>query len=138
MGTRSLTKVFDQSEELVCMYRQYDGYPSGHGKELADFLTNIKIVNGISIAETSRIANGMGCLAAQIIAHFKNGVGNIYIYPPKTKDVWEDYEYHISILKETTLGIACFEIRSPKKNLLFKGTPAKFLNWILTTESTNA
>jgi len=37
MGTRSLTYVYDNKEPLVCMYRQFDGYPSGHGKELAEF-----------------------------------------------------------------------------------------------------
>ena len=28
------------------MYRQFDGYPSGHGVELAQFLAGMVIVNG--------------------------------------------------------------------------------------------
>jgi hypothetical protein len=37
MGTRSLTFVYDGDEPMINMYRQFDGYPSGHGSELADF-----------------------------------------------------------------------------------------------------
>ena len=33
MGTRSLTFVYDEyGEKIINMYRQYDGYPSGHGR----------------------------------------------------------------------------------------------------------
>ena len=38
MGTRSLTFVYDEQEAIINMYRQYDGYPTGHGAELAEFL----------------------------------------------------------------------------------------------------
>ena len=49
MGTRSLTYVYDNDDvPVVCMYRQFDGYPTGHGSELAHFLVPFKIVNGIS------------------------------------------------------------------------------------------
>lgn len=54
------------------MYRQYDGYPSGHGQELADYLKTFRITNGIS-GDPINTANGMACLAAQIVAHFKGG-----------------------------------------------------------------
>ena len=46
MGTRSLTFVYDGKEPMINMYRQYDGYPQGHGKELADFLNSGTMVNG--------------------------------------------------------------------------------------------
>ena len=40
MGTRSITVVYDEYNDkpVVCMYRQFDGYPSGHGRELAEIL----------------------------------------------------------------------------------------------------
>ena len=42
MGTRSLTFVYDENgAKILNMYRQMDGYPSGHGKELAEFLAPI-------------------------------------------------------------------------------------------------
>ena len=73
MGTRSLT-VFNNemdNSEIVVLYRQYDGYPTGHGRDLLSFLNNMEIVNGISNTEKRRIANGMGCLSAQIVAYLK-------------------------------------------------------------------
>jgi len=96
MGTRSLTFVYDGDEPMINMYRQFDGYPSGHGSELAIFLNSFDaIVNGISVGDTRRIANGMGCLAAQLIAHFKIDAGGFYIYPVTAKDCGQDYEYHV-------------------------------------------
>ena len=41
MGTRSLTVVKEEENELLVMYRQMDGYPSGHGQDLANFLKPI-------------------------------------------------------------------------------------------------
>jgi hypothetical protein len=37
----------------------------------------------------------MGCLAAQMIAHFKQSAGGFYIYPVDSTDCWQDYEYHV-------------------------------------------
>jgi hypothetical protein len=89
MGTRSLTYVYEGKKEdwvlpFVCMYRQFDGYPTGHGAELAEFLNS------------GKVANGMNCLAAQLIVNFKKDTGGIYLYPPRLKqDCWQEYEYHV-------------------------------------------
>jgi hypothetical protein len=98
MGTRSLTYVFDQnSDPIVCMYRQFDGYPSGHGIELADFLNSGEIVNGLPLGPKKKLFNGMGCLAAQMISHFKSESGGFYLHTPTLgRDDWQDYEYHVS------------------------------------------
>jgi hypothetical protein len=110
MGTRSLTFVYDDNRKVLCMYRQFDGYPSGHGRELATFLNGfVDVVNGIRIGDTRKIANGMGCLGAQLVANFKlvpeNGVGGFYLYPTNSKDCGQEYEYHIYedkvVVKET-------------------------------------
>jgi hypothetical protein len=96
MGTRSLTYVYDGTEPVVCMYRQFDGYPSGHGSELAEFLFNGKLTNGIPFGSKDKIFNGMGCLAAQMVAAFKEDVGGFYLLPiRKDHDSWQEYEYHI-------------------------------------------
>ena len=105
MGTRSLTYVYEsfindkgqrQNEPIMCMYRQFDGYVSGHGAELAEFLTSGKLVNGLSVGQ-SAVYNGMGCLAAQLVAHFKTEPGGIYLHAPRLdRDDWQDYEYHVS------------------------------------------
>lgn len=106
MGTRSLTYVYDTCKDdngqetynpVVCMYRQYDGYPSGHGAELAEFLLPFKVVNGISgEVKIGQFANGMGCIAAQMISAFKKEVGGIYLHQPILgRDDWQEYEYHV-------------------------------------------
>lgn len=94
MGTRSLTFVYEGDEPLINMYRQFDGYPTGHGAELAEFLDGFKIVNGYGEVKP-KIANGMGCLAGQMISNFKKTVGGFYIHPVTDTDCCQDYEYHV-------------------------------------------
>jgi hypothetical protein len=93
MGTRSNTTVYEDDEIILNMYRQFDGYLEGHGKELVEFLSPIRIINGIG-SVTSDVANGMGCLAAQLVAHFKKRVGAFYIVSP-TSLCDNDYTYEI-------------------------------------------
>lgn len=95
MGTRALIKINDESNSVVaCLYSQWDGYPSGVGAELAAFLNGIKLINGYTGQETSPVANGMGCLAAQLIVHFKKSVGSFYLVDPKV-DHGEEYVYDV-------------------------------------------
>ena len=98
MGTRSLTFVYDGEEPIINMYRQFDGYPTGHGAELAEFLAPFDMVSGIPVGKDvkpRKMANGMGCLAAQLVANFKDGAGQFYLYPTSAVDCGQDYEYHI-------------------------------------------
>ena len=95
MGTRSLTFVYDGDVPVINIYRQYDGYPSGHGHELAQFLDSKTLVNGYG-EQNSVEANGMGCLAAQMIVNFKKAPGGFYIHPIESnQDCWQEYEYHV-------------------------------------------
>ena len=131
MGTRSLTYVFetyknedgtDEHVPIINLYRQYDGYMEGHGLELAEFLAPFTIVNGLG-AKTDKVANGMGCLAAQMVAHFKDGPGQFYLHAPKLgADHWQDYEYHV--FKDTVKVIG---IGSNNDNVVFEGTWKQFL-----------
>jgi hypothetical protein len=79
MGTRSNTIFVSNGDQLVNVYRHFDGYLEGHGRELANFLNSIKLVNGLT--GQSNVANGLPCLAAQFICKFKSdsGAGGIYI-----------------------------------------------------------
>lgn len=97
MGTRSLTFVYDGEDVIINMYRQYDGYPTGHGAELAEFLASFEaITSGIRVGDKRKIANGMGCLAAQMVSHFKGDeAGQFYLYPASATDCGQDYEYHV-------------------------------------------
>ena len=95
MGTRSLTLVYnDSNRALINMYRQYDGYPSGHGRELSSFLSSKKIVNGLA-DDNANVANGMSCLAAQLVRNFKTEAGGIYLEAVSDTDLGQDYEYHV-------------------------------------------
>jgi len=119
MGTRSLTFVYVEDKPVVCMYRQFDGYPTGHGAELVEFLNQFEATtSGIEFGETRKTANGMGCLAAQMIAHFKIGVGGFYIFPIDTCDAGQEYEYHI--YKEFVL------VKNHKNAVIFYGTWVEF------------
>jgi hypothetical protein len=127
MGTRSLTHIKDEGETLVTIYRQMDGYPSGHGQDLANFLKGIRLINGIGMNDSGGTANGMGCLAAQLIAHFKDGVGNIYIDVPGRKADWEDYEYIISVRKGK-IWLECWTVgyEETPAACLYAGSPSRF------------
>ena len=137
MGTRSLTTFIStwkdektnkvKNEKIVTMYRQYDGYPTGHGLELAEFLAQGKLVNGISSGDKQLVFNGMGCLAAQVVANFKDGPGNIYLHRGGTTNCWEEYSYEvIGNEEDKTLMLKCYEHHG-MKTLIFEGTPQGFL-----------
>lgn len=131
MGTRSLTRVIEDRKTLVCMYRQMDGYPSGHGQELAEFLHGIQMVNGIG-KEKPRIANGYSCLAAQLVAHFKTEPGSIYLYPADTEDAGQEYEYEIhgKFGNPPPPPVVKVYSASKRRKKLFEGSPAELMVWI--------
>lgn len=97
MGTRSITKIYSDKisypePNLLCsIYQQFDGYPSGVGAELAEFAKGMKIINGILGGE-QKAANGMGCFAAQLIAHLKTDIGGVYMDDPDPENQ-EEYTY---------------------------------------------
>jgi hypothetical protein len=131
MGTRSLTYVYDGEDPIVCMYRQFDGYPTGHGKELAEFLSPVEVINGISgNSEMGRSANGMGCLAAQMVAQFKTEVGNIYLHAPILgRDDWQEYEYHVFKDK-----VKVMEMGSDEDTTIFDGSWKEFTHFCSSEE----
>ncbi len=127
MGTRSLTYVYDSeandvSTPLLCLYRQYDGYPTGHGFELAEFLSSLTLVNGLG-RDAKNVANGMGCLAGLLVCELKQGkAGDFYIYAPIVgQDAGHDYEYHVF-----QDSVSVYEGNIRDGNRLFKGTWEEF------------
>jgi hypothetical protein len=135
MGTRSLTHIkSEDGATLLTFYRQMDGYFSGHGKELAEFLAEFVVVNGIPVGDNRKLANGIGCLAAQILMHFKmeSEVGGIYIYPVDSSDCGEEYVYTVSVengnIQLTAQGVW-------DKDEYFSGSPEGFLSHLQTLNS---
>tara|TARA_A100001011_G_scaffold85618_3_gene89695 strand:+ start:4316 stop:4915 length:600 start_codon:yes stop_codon:yes gene_type:complete len=90
---------------LINLYRQYDGHMYGHGLDLADFLKDLKVVNGIrsDLKSSDKIANGAECLSAQLVSHFKKEAGGFYLM--KFKDevgaYSEEYIYNIYVVSFT-------------------------------------
>ena len=131
MGTRSLTIFNDtyNDEEIAVFYRQFDGYPEGHGKELLDLLKDMRVVNGMNSENMKfKIANGMDCLAAQVVAHFKNGPGDFYLYKAGTRDVLEEFIYTL-YHKHGDLFIKV-EDTYDGGNDLFDGNLEEYESWI--------
>jgi hypothetical protein len=124
MGTRSLVYVSKTEKDapFLCLYRQFDGYPSGMGKDLFNLLKGYKITDGFSgddmvcakcgresyehllndkpnhpdhPFETKRVANGINCLAATLVKGLKDGLNGIYLYSPRTKDAGQEYIYRL-------------------------------------------
>lgn len=135
MGTRSLTYVYNsfndekgwrQNEPIICLYRQYDGYPTGHGAELAEYLDGMYVVNGLGAKNDQKVANGMGCLAAQLVAHFKNEAGQFYLHTPVLgADHWQEYEYHVFDDK-----VIVYSGTLTNDNIIFEGTWQEYSKWV--------
>lgn len=99
MGTRSTTVLMnDKNHPIAIMYRQYDGYPSGHGKDLVNLLKKSVLVNGFSSrhGDERLQVNGMNDCAVLIITALKNqsGSGGIYLYSGDYKGQ-ESYHYTV-------------------------------------------
>ena len=140
MGTRSTIAFIDKritkdgktyTDELVRIYQQYDGYPSGVGLELAHWLKDKKIINGFGYGKTAEngYCNGVGCMSAQFIHDFKVGIGGLYII---NHDDIEDYNYKVIITYNITskYSITLEAYRWSDNTPFFSGTPQDFIDMV--------
>ena len=99
MSTSGLIKIYDeQDNNLTTILVHSDGYPNILGRNLLSF-NILKIVNGYVLTNghvpgQENFSNGMGCFAASLIAHLKQGVGNVYIVNNNV-EVLAEYNYII-------------------------------------------
>ena len=129
MGTRATISIAKREEGvsfsekpdkvLVSIYHHYDGYPEYLGVTLANYLEDKKIVNGLS-RDDQDVFNGMGCLAASIVAELKDGPGNVYIEDRDTH-AWIDYHYYIWGDYNKDIWISIFD----GNECIFVGKPDK-------------
>ena len=128
MGTRSLTVIKDdQDKEILTLYRQFDGYPTGHGAELKKFLSKSEITNGFGVRDNKRVFNGLDDLAVRLITFLKNDqarqerrakggtpkprwgedtIGNLYLCLPGTRGAGEEWLYTITLIdNKINLGV---------------------------------
>tara|TARA_Y100000310_G_C20382233_1_gene668689 strand:+ start:139 stop:552 length:414 start_codon:yes stop_codon:yes gene_type:complete len=104
MSTRALIHIYEDEKDetpLTTIYKHFDGYPTKHGvgEILTDYVMDSYITEGIpaDVNTTMDIKhNGMGCFAAGLIKHLKEGIGDVYIVKPGAEDMWEEYVYTIA------------------------------------------
>ncbi len=131
MGTRAIVRVeTSDGKQLVNLYRQCDGYPSGLGLELFKFLDGKRIINGIQNETDKTAFNGAGCLAAGMVAAIKDGIGSAYLYPVDQIDCNQEYEYKITVTNATYDGVRkdgsiAVSVISYEK-VIFTGSVAEF------------
>lgn len=151
MGTRSTTHVFELNEPgdvtpallkkaiyLTSIYRQFDGYPQGHGADVAEFASHFTIVNGFGPdMKMGKYANGAGCFAAQLIRRLKQSIGNIYI---TTKGDRQEYNYFLYVRAEErgfnrenppSIEGLVYIVAKKGNKVLFSGRAKDYRTWLL-------
>ena len=108
---------------IVDIYNHYDGYPEGLGVTLASYLDDYHIVNGAG-REGDTLFNGIGCMAASIIAHLKDGPGNVYIEDKDSPHGWLDYNYYVWGDYYKSIWISIFD----GDECIFVGKPRQLLS----------
>jgi hypothetical protein len=109
MGTRSLTHFYEKPREagaastpLLTLYRQYDGYLSGHGALISETFKGRRLTNGYSDAQID--VNGMTNAAVILIGAYyiernQGGTpircGDLYITGAGASNEGEEYTYHL-------------------------------------------
>ena len=142
MATRAMISIAKREEgvsfseepnqTIVDIYHHWDGYPEGLGVTLASYLddkkvtnglSGRKIVNGISSAMNKDLVNnGMGCLAASLVAYLKDGPGNVYI-ESRNQHGWIDYYYVVWGDTDKEIWISIFD----EGECIFVGKPDKLI-----------
>ena len=130
MGTRATIKIAKREEGvsfsekpdkfIVSIYHHFDGYPEYLGVTLANYLEDKKIVNGLG-GRNAPVFNGLGCMAASIIAELKDEPGNVYIEDPENPSGWLSYEYVVWGDRYKDIWISIFD----EDECIFVGKPDK-------------
>ena len=155
MSTPCLTILQDDhGQEIAVLYRHWDGYPMAHGMQLAKFLSGRRLVDGVPPAGSGStrlvrvttpeipfapgggaIAAGMTCLAAQIVAFFKEEVGRFYLHPAGFRDFGEEYRYYVSGKLGEEPHVRITESHHGGEVVeLFEGPACDAVRWLLTLE----
>lgn len=139
MGTRSLTRIIPRQEglsyseghtraelALVNIYQQYDGYPEYMAVEYAEWLKDLKIINGLGNNKNlNEIANGAGCFAAQFIAKFKDRAGQMYLHPIDNEIGWAEYIYTLYPKEGHDTYMSIYKVST--RTVIFVGKPGAVL-----------
>ena len=132
MATRAMISIAKREEgvsfseepnkTIVDIYHHWDGYPEGLGVTLASYLNGKKVTNGLG-RDNDNLFNGMGCLAASLVAELKDGPGDVYIEPRESHS-WIDYHYYIWGDYYKSIWISIFD----GNECIFVGKPQALLD----------
>jgi hypothetical protein len=124
MPTTSITTISETetSSDIVRMYRYWDGYPSVHGKELAEFLIGKTVKSEI---EEPNYFGGIGRLAAQLVSYFSQTFTYNVVHLV-TFDEFQQVNYYYEIFLDSFTSEIQIKIHNSKE-YIFQGTPEKLL-----------
>ena len=75
--------------------------------------------------DTYGVANGLGCLAAQYIAAFKEQPGDIYVESPDTERTWIEYITYVWVADNKDIWMSIF---SDEDECIFVGKPQELID----------
>ena len=136
----------EHPEEVYAqIYHHYDSYPDHLGVGLAKFLSDIRVVNGLGDHKGAVLANGMGCLVAQVVTHLKlgrhydlendlpvvgheNRAGNVYVDKPGEDRMDTEYTYYVWADYNKGIWISIFSGGlGHNPDCIFVGKPEKLI-----------
>tara|TARA_R100000697_G_scaffold121418_1_gene148479 strand:- start:507 stop:929 length:423 start_codon:yes stop_codon:yes gene_type:complete len=132
MATRAIIRIAEREDGVsfskhpekvrAQIYHHYDGYPEYLGCNLAEFLCDFRVVNGLptNYFENIKVANGMGCLTAQLIAGLKEEAGNVYVDYSDTDRDDVEFTYYIWGCVGKDIWMSIFDLHD---NCIFVGKP---------------
>lgn len=138
MSTTALTTIIEQGSDypLVQLHRQFDGYVSGHGLALAEFLSTVALIDSTPTTSVPRgrtFAFGAGCLAARLIAKLKTEPGNFTLVSASPGQE-ADFTYVVVVDSQAaTIKVEVFKGEECRENRLFWGSPGAFLAFVKAT-----
>jgi len=101
MSTRSVTNIHEmkslsEEERIVCtFFRHCDGYPDGMGKDLAGYLEDKNLVNGIGMDYVKgRDFNRAGTISIPLMSYIQE-LSGAEVMPTGSNGGDEDYIYDI-------------------------------------------
>lgn len=116
-----IVRDLNKKADLVTIYDHYGKWPDGKIRELAKYLSDMRIGNGIpgGMRDCSKFANGPGCLAAKVVSFLKdmNDAGGIYLETSANEAIRYIIEADYNNINMTVIVYG---------SIVFKGTPKEY------------
>lgn len=116
-----IVRDMNKKADLVIIYDHYGKWPMGKPRDLAKYLSDMRIGNGIpgGMRDCSKFASGPGCLAAKVVSFLKdmNDAGGIYLEAAANEAVRYIIEADYNNIKIKVIIIG---------EVVFHGTPKEY------------